>query len=75
VPLIAHNLSEIFKHRGFPRTEPLPWPDHPQTQVSSACSRSASTVESATLAAVATAVWMILILLSTPTWAFIPKYY
>ena len=36
---------------------------------------SASTVESATLAAVATAVWMILVLLSTPTWAFIPKYH
>ena len=28
-----------------------------------------------TLAAVATAVWMILVLLSTPTWAFIPKYH
>ena len=27
-----------------------------------------------TFAAVATAVWMILVLLSTPTWAFIPKY-
>src|SRR3984957_3673 len=34
-----------------------------------------STVESATLAAVATTVWMILVLLSTPTWAFIPKYH
>ena len=29
---------------------------------------------SETLAAVATAVWMILVLLSTPTCAFIPKY-
>ena len=40
---------------------------------SSPCSRSGSTVESATFAAVATAVWMILVLLSTPTWAFMPK--
>src|SRR5437867_11374359 len=46
-----------------------------QTRVSSPCSRSESTVESATFAAVATAVWMILLLLSTPTWAFMPKYH
>src|SRR3989441_4218418 len=43
-------------------------------RVSSPCNRSGSTAESATLAAVATAVWMIFVLLSTPTCAFIPKY-
>src|SRR5207253_2537556 len=41
----------------------------------SPCNRSGSTAESATLAAVATAVWMIFVLLSTPTCAFIPKYH
>src|SRR5437870_13789013 len=45
------------------------------TRVSSPCNRSGSTAESATLAAVATAVWMIFVLLSTPTCAFIPKYH
>src|SRR2546422_5036658 len=44
-------------------------------RVSSPCNRSGSTAESATLAAVATAVWMIFVLLSTPTCAFIPKYH
>src|SRR5437870_4682830 len=44
-------------------------------RVSSPCNRSGSTTESATLAAVATAVWMIFVLLSTPTCAFIPKYH
>src|SRR5207302_1755473 len=47
----------------------------PHTRVSSPCNRSGSTAESATLAAVATAVWMIFVLLSTPTCAFIPKYH
>src|SRR5207249_1783373 len=50
-------------------------PISPHTRVSSPCNRSGSTVESATLAAVATAVWMIFVLLSTPTCAFIPKYH
>src|SRR5437660_12507616 len=43
--------------------------------IASPCNRSGSTAESATLAAVATAVWMIFVLLSTPTCAFIPKYH
>src|SRR5207253_5211329 len=47
----------------------------PHTRVSSPCRRSGSTAGSATLAAVATAVWMIFVLLSTPTCAFIPKYH
>src|SRR5271157_653452 len=47
--------------------------DH--TRVSSQCSNSGSTVASATLAAVTAAEWMIFVLLSTPTCAFIPKYH
>src|SRR5437870_2842267 len=48
---------------------------HTKCRLTSPCNRSGSTAESATLAAVATAVWMIFVLLSTPTCAFIPKYH
>src|SRR5215470_13696212 len=45
------------------------------TRVSLPCSRSGSTVLSATLAGVATTAWISLPRLSTPICAFIPKYH
>src|SRR5262249_46616866 len=47
----------------------------PHTRVSLPCSRSGSTVLSATLAGVATTAWISLLRLSTPICAFIPKYH
>ena len=53
-------------------------PNHiasPHTRVSCPCSRSGNTWLSCTFAAVAATEWISLVRLSTPRWAFMPKYH